>query len=96
MTELHETTTFRIWLRELRDVSARLRIAARLRCVELGNLGDTKSVGDGVQELRIDYGPGYRLYFVRRGSAIIVLLCGGDKNSQQADIRRAKVLAKEV
>lgn len=96
MFELRQTTIFRSWLRDLRDVTARLRIAARLRRVEHGNLGDTKSVGDGVQELRVDCGPGYRLYFVQRGRAIIILLCGGDKSSQQNGIRRAKELEKDV
>lgn len=69
---------------------------ARLRRLELGNLGDVKPVGEGVSEARIDYGPGYRLYFVKRGTVVIVMLCGGDKRSQDADIKRAKTLAKEV
>lgn len=71
------------------------RINARLRRVSMGNLGDTKSVGDSVFEMRIPYGPGYRLYYIREGTSILVLLCGGDKSSQSRDIERAKLLAKE-
>lgn len=82
---------FRDWLEEL-DVSIRARVQARLFRVELGNLGDAKSVGDGVHELRIVFGPGYRIYFAKEGSAIILLLIGGDKGSQGKDIRKAKEL----
>ena len=71
-------------------------IARRLDRVASGNFGDTRSVGEGVNELRIDFGPGYRVYFVRRGLALILLLCGGDKSSQDCDIERAKALAREV
>lgn len=71
------------------------RINARLRRVSMGNLGDTKSVGDSVFEMRIPYGPGYRLYYIREGTSILVLLCGGDKSNQSRDIERAKLLAKE-
>jgi putative addiction module killer protein len=71
-------------------------VAERLRRLVLGNAGDVRAVGEGVSELRIDYGPGYRVYFVRRGDAIVVVLRGGDKSSQDRDIARAKVLAKEV
>lgn len=78
------------WFDGLRDRKAKSKIAARLERVELGNLGDCRSVGDGVYELRIYYGPGYRIYFGEVGSAIILLLCGGDKSTQAKDIHQAK------
>jgi len=83
-------------MRKLRDSEARARIAARVRRLAFGNAGDSKSVGEGVSEMRIHYGPGYRVYFVRRGDTLIVLLCGGDKNSQARDIVAAKRLATEL
>ncbi len=92
--EILETNEYQRWFGELRDLAAQFRIGARLRRVSLGNLGDFKPVGEGVLELRIDYGPGYRLYFIRRGETVIVLLAGGDKSSQQRDIERAKELAR--
>lgn len=96
MVELRQSTSFAKWLGDLRDMTARLRIAARLRRMEHGNFGDVKSVGDGVRELRIDYGPGYRVYFTQHGQEIVILLCGGDKRTQAADIARAKQMAKEL
>lgn len=96
MYEVHQTDGFRAWLNALRDTQARLRIAARLRRVENGHLGDVKLVGNGVFELRLDFGPGYRICFVKRGGSIVVLLCGGDKSSQRGDIQRAIALAGEV
>lgn len=81
---------FEAWLTGLRDRQARARIKKRLDRVELGNLGDTKPLGEGVSELRVDYGPGYRIYFAQVGTAIVVLLCGGDKSSQRQDILKAK------
>jgi putative addiction module killer protein len=78
------------WLAGLRDSQARARVAARVARLEAGNLGDCKSVGDGVGELRIDWGPGYRVYYAMVGTAIVLLLCGGDKRNQSADIRKAK------
>jgi putative addiction module killer protein len=91
-----QTDVFTQWLANLRDVRARARIVARVERVRLtGHFGDAKSVGDGVSEMRIDYGPGYRLYFVRRGGEVVILLCGGDKHSQARDIREAVKLAKE-
>jgi putative addiction module killer protein len=81
---------FSEWLASLRDIKARARIRVRLDRVGLGNLGDCHGVGDGVQELRIDYGPGYRVYFGQVGSAIVLLLCGGDKSTQTKDIEQAK------
>lgn len=91
-----QTETFRIWLARLADRQAVARIVVRLRRLELGNAGDTKSVGDGVSEMRIDYGPGYRVYFTRRGKTIVILLCGGDKKSQRKDIATAQKMAKEA
>jgi putative addiction module killer protein len=95
MIEVRETLTFASWLKNLADTTARARIAVRLRRMEAGNFGDAKFF-DGIGELRIDYGPGYRVYFVREGKILVVLLCGGDKRTQQADIAEAKRLAKEL
>jgi len=81
---------FEHWLESLRDRQARARIKKRLDRVGLGNLGDFKPVGEGVMELRVDYGPGYRIYFAQSGAAIILLLCGGDKSTQDQDILKAK------
>jgi putative addiction module killer protein len=80
----------------LKDIRARARIADRIDRLTVGNPGDVKSVGDGVSELRIDYGPGYRLYFTRQGQRLVLLLCGGDKSTQNRDIDRAKALVKEL
>jgi putative addiction module killer protein len=85
-----ESTPFDLWLNKLRDREVKSRIRLRLQRVILGNLGDYKSVGDGVFELRIDYGPGYRVYFGQDGDRIVVLLLGGDKGSQDRDIAKAK------
>ena len=81
---------FRTWLRKLKDSTARARIRVRLNRVRLGNFGDCKSVGQGVSELRIDYGPGYRIYFGKSGTVVVLLLCGGTKQSQTKDIRKAQ------
>jgi putative addiction module killer protein len=88
-----QTIEFSDWLHRLKDVNAVARIVARIRRMELGNPGDTKSVGSGIMEMRIAYGPGYRVYYVHRGTEIVILLCGGDKGTQRQDIRRAQVLA---
>ena len=96
MIEVRQTAMFRIWHASLKDRRAAARIAIRIDRMALGNPGDVKSVGDGVQEMRIDYGPGYRVYFSRRGEVLTVLLCGGDKRTQTADIARAKVLMREI
>ena len=96
MYEIRQTERFGTWLEGLRDARAKARIAARLLRLENGLFGDVKPVGDGVSELRVDYGPGYRVYFVRRGETSLVLLCGGDKGSQDRDISEAKALAKET
>lgn len=95
MIELRLTVTFSRWLEDLRDERARQRIVARLRRFEFENFGDVKPVGDGVNEARIDYGPGYRLYYVRQSNIVVVMLCGGDKASQRRDIAMAKEMAKE-
>ncbi len=94
MIEIRQTEVYARWFRGLRDRQARARIDNRIRRLSLGNLGDVRPVGEGVSEIRIDYGPGYRVYFVRRGEALIVLLAGGDKGSQERDIRRALELAR--
>ena len=96
MIEVRQSATFEAWLAALRDGRAKARIAVRLRRLALGNAGDAKSVGEGVSEMRIDYGPGYRVYYRKIGAQIVLLLCGGDKSSQAADIAWAKRLAKEL
>jgi putative addiction module killer protein len=90
------TAVFDRWFQRLRDRKAAARVQARIDRAEAGNLGDCKPVGGGVSEMRIDYGPGYRVYFVQRGLELIVLLAGGDKGSQAKDIEAAKALAKQV
>ena len=95
MYTILRSATFDRWLRRLRDRQAVNRIVARLLAAEDGHLGDVSSVGDGVSEMRIQYGPGYRIYFITRGAELIVLLCGGDKDSQRRDIARAKRMATE-
>ena len=92
--EIRQTEDYARWFRRLRDREARARIDVRIRRLSVGNPGDVRPVGAGVSEIRIDYGPGYRVYFVRRGEALIVLLGGGDKESQGRDIRRALDLAR--
>jgi putative addiction module killer protein len=94
--EIRETDTFSAWLQALKDSRAKARIAARTRRLAFGNPGDVRPAGEGVSELRIDYGPGYRVYYLRRGAMLIVLLCGGDKSTQDKDIKLARKLAKEV
>ncbi|MGA7107108.1 MAG: type II toxin-antitoxin system RelE/ParE family toxin [Terracidiphilus sp.] len=95
MVEFKQTETFRKWRIRLKDQRIRVLIASRLDRVAFGNAGDAKPVGQGISELRIDYGPGYRIYFMKRGNTIIILLCGGDKSTQAKDIQTAKRLAKE-
>ena len=94
MIEIRQTETFAAWFRNLRDRRARARIQVRIDRLSLGNPGDAKPVGEGVSELRIDYGPGYRVYFLRRGDTVIVLLAGGDKRTQDRDIGTALRLAR--
>ena len=94
--EIRSTEIFRRWLLNLRDVHSRARIIARIERLADGNAGDARAVGDGVSELRIHAGPGYRVYFTRIGKSVIVLLAGGDKNSQTVDIRVAQQLARNL
>lgn len=96
MIEVRQTEHFRKWLVGLRDERARARILKRLDRAQAGNLGDAAPIGEGVSEMRIFHGPGYRVYFVQRGEELIVLLCGGDKSTQDANIAEAKALAKEI
>ena len=96
MKAIRQTEGFSEWLRNLSDARARARIAARIDRLALGNPGDVAPVGEGISEMRIHYGPGYRVYFVQRGAALVVLLCGGDKSTQAGDIRTAKQLASEL
>jgi putative addiction module killer protein len=95
MIEVRQSADYAKWFRTLQDVRAKARIDIRIRRPSLGNPGDVKPVGEGVSELRIDYGPGYRVYFVQRGQVVALLLCGGDKRTQDRDIEKAKALAKE-
>ena len=96
MIRVLQTAVFTTWLAKLRDKNAVRRIRARMFRMELGNFGDVKLLGDSVSEARTDYGPGYRVYFTRRGNTVVILLCGGDKTTQTTDIKLAKRLAKEV
>jgi putative addiction module killer protein len=94
--EVRQTTVYADWFDGLRDRVAKSRIDIRIRRLSLGNAGDVRPVGEGVSELRVDFGPGYRVYFVQRGSTYIVLLAGGDKRSQDKDIKQALALARDV
>jgi putative addiction module killer protein len=94
--QIRQTEVYSRWFDGLRDSVTRARIDIRIRRLSLGNTGDAKSVGDGISELRINHGPGYRVYFTRRGLTVIVLLAGGDKSTQDRDIRDAKALAKNL
>ena len=93
---IEQTTSFSQWHKTLRDLRAKIAIARRIERAENGNLGDVKSVGDGISEMRIDVGAGYRVYFTLRNNELVILLAGGDKATQQADIKRAIKLAKEI
>ncbi len=93
---IRQTDVFRKWESALGDHKARALIAARLNRIAYGLPGDIKSIGDGISEIRIHHGPGYRIYFARKGNEIIVLLCGGDKGTQKRDIATAKMLAKQL
>ena len=95
MNELKQTEEFRKWRMKLKDTLARAFIASRLDRLAFGNAGDVKPVGQGVSELRINHGPGYRIYFQKHGSTIIILLCGGDKRKQSSDIHRAREYLKD-
>lgn len=96
MIEIRQTDAFARWFAGLRDRTARARVMVRIDRLALGNPGDVKPVGEGVSGLRIDYGPGYRVYYVARGETLIVLLCGGDKHSQHRDIASALATAKAL
>ncbi len=96
MIEIRKTEIFSKWIDGLRDLRARARVQARIERLAGGNAGDVKSVGDGVSELRIDYGPGYRVYFKKHGRRVIILLAGGDKGSQARNIKTAQRLARNL
>jgi putative addiction module killer protein len=96
MLAIKRTIEFSTWLSALRDIRAKAKILARIDRLALGNPGDVAPVGNGVSEMRIHYGPGYRVYFMQLGKNVVVLLCGGDKNSQDSDISAAKKLAGEL
>lgn len=96
MLEVRRTAEFIKWLVNLRDVAARARIARRIDRIAAGHFGDTKPIGGGVSELRFAFGPGYRIYYTRRGQVVVILLCGGDKGSQTRDIEHAKAMARDI
>lgn len=96
MIDVRQTETFAAWLMSLRDERARAKVNVRIRRLSLGNPGDVKPVGEGVSELRIDHGPGYRVYYMRQGARLIILICGGDKSTQVRDIELAKTMAKTL
>lgn len=96
MIEVRQTDEFRSWLRRLPDQNAYARVVARIRRMEQGNPGDTKRVGAGLLEMRIDYGPGYRVYFTQRGKTVVIVLCAGDKRTQAQDIKRALELVRAL
>lgn len=96
MIEISQTEVYARWFDGLHDRRARVRIDIRIRRLSLGNPGDVRPVGEGVSELRIDYGPGYRVYFVQRGASLIILLAGGDKKTQDQDIQKAIKMARDL
>ena len=96
MMEIRQTEVYSRWFDSLQDRQARARIDVRIRRLSLGNPGDVKPVGEGVSELRIDYGPGYRVYFVQYGQTLVILLAGGDKRTQDKDIKAAQELARQL
>ncbi|WP_192559576.1 type II toxin-antitoxin system RelE/ParE family toxin [Pseudomonas allokribbensis] len=93
MTEILRSSTFSSWLVKLADSRARMRIQVRIDRMADGNFGDVKAIGEGISEARIDYGPGYRVYFMLQGRQLVILLCGGDKSSQSRDIKQARLIA---
>lgn len=96
MIEIRKTEIFTKWFEGLKDRQAKARIQARIDRVQMGNFGDVAPVGEGISELRIFYGPGYRVYFIKRGAAVVILLSGGDKSTQTSDIVRAKEIVKQL
>lgn len=93
MLEVVESSSYKTWFASLRDLHVRARIDARIRRLALGNPGQHRALNDGISELKIDVGPGYRVYYAQRGRTLVILLCGGDKSTQQADIRKARRIA---
>lgn len=96
MIEIHKTDVYVQWLDSLRDINARARVLARVERLAAGNPGDVRPVGEGVSEMRIDYGPGYRVYYKKHGREVVILLAGGDKRSQASDIKAALRLARNL
>ena len=96
MIDVRRTEEFSDWLHRLKDANTVARIVSRIRRMQQGNPGDTRSVGKGVMEMRIDYGPGYRIYYVQRGTETVILLCGGDKRTQRRDVEHAQALAEKL
>lgn len=96
MNVIHQTEMFAAWLTGLGDLKGKARVVARIEAAKLGNFGDSEPVGNGVSEMRIDFGPGYRVYYMREGAIVYLLLCGGDKSSQRADIKQALKMAEQV
>jgi len=96
MIEVRESEIFKAWMRSLKDRMARSVINARIRRLSLGNKGDSKNLGEGISELRIDFGPGYRVYYTHLDKTLVILLCGGDKSTQSADVRAAKDIASSL
>ncbi|MCK5157212.1 MAG: type II toxin-antitoxin system RelE/ParE family toxin [Spirochaetales bacterium] len=96
MIEIRQTETYKKWFKSLKDRKARVRIDIRIKRISLGNPGDVKPVGKGVSEIRINYGPGYRIYYVQRNNIIVILLTGGNKSTQSRDIQKAHELARNV
>lgn len=94
--EIRETETYSRWFDRLRDRQAKMRILARIRLLSLGNPGQVEPVGEGISEMKIDYGPGYRIYYQQRGETMAILLAAGDKRTQKRDIEKAKELAREL
>jgi len=92
--EIRQTEEYVSWFKRLRNREARARILARIRRLSLGNPGDVKPAGEGISEMRIDFGPGYRIYFIQQGETVVILLAGGDKRTQKQDIKKAKELAR--
>ena len=96
MIEIRKTNSFAKWIDGLRDVRARARVLVRIERLAAGNLGDVKPIGEGVSELRVDYGPGYRVYFKKIGQTVVILLAGGSKKTQQKDIEKALEIARKL
>lgn len=94
MIRIKTTIIYEKWFSKIKDITARVKIDRRIERLKMGNFGDVKSVGEGVSELRIDYGQGYRIYFTKKGEVIVLLLCGGDKSTQEKDIKKAKEMLK--